>query len=129
VLHDVPSSQPSSRTPNQPALPSAHQPTPVTPPPLRLPPQFYSSGVYQGGALAPIIMLNRQRASSVCSVADMSHTVLITGYNTTATTPYLTIKNSFGASWGQGGMGRILLGSDYTGTCGIYAVSWGGWKA
>ena len=92
-------------------------------PPLPACLQFYSSGVYVGGALAPIIMLDRKLSYTICSAADMSHAVLLVGYNATAATPFMTFKNSWGTSWGRAGYGQVLMAPDFMGTCGIYSVS------
>ena len=94
---------------------------PCPPLPARL--QFYSSGVYVGGALAPIITLDRKLSYTICSAADMSHAILLVGYNATAATPFMTFKNSWGTSWGSAGYGQVLMAPDFMGTCGIYSVS------
>ncbi|GAB4816972.1 hypothetical protein N2152v2_004018 [Parachlorella kessleri] len=90
--------------------------------------QFYSSGVYVGGALAPVIMLDRKLSYTICSAADMSHAVLLVGYNATAAMPFMTFKNSWGSSWGRAGYGQVFMAPDFMGTCGIYSVSAPAWK-
>ncbi|XP_065874216.1 vignain [Euphorbia lathyris] len=66
--------------------------------------QFYSEGVYSGS----------------CGT-DLDHGVAIVGYGTTVDgTKYWTVKNSWGAEWGEKGYIRMKRGiSKKTGQCGI----------
>mmetsp|Transcript_90142 Transcript_90142/g.257760 ORF Transcript_90142/g.257760 Transcript_90142/m.257760 type:complete len:147 (+) Transcript_90142:508-948(+) len=62
--------------------------------------QFYKSGVYN---------------PSNCNPDNLDHAVLMVGFGTDDI-PYWTIKNSWGASWGEDGYFRIVRG---TGACGV----------
>jgi len=42
---------------------------------------------------------------------DINHMICIVGYDDTATTPYLIVKNSWGTGWGEKGFGKIAYGS------------------
>ena len=63
----------------------------------------YASGVY---------------SSTVCKngAMDVNHAVLAVGYGTDGGKDYWTVKNSWGAKWGEDGYFRIKRGD---GTCGI----------
>lgn len=64
--------------------------------------QFYKSGVYN---------------PKVCDPQSLDHAVLIVGFGVdTSFGAYWTVKNSWGANWGENGYFRIARGS---GTCGI----------
>jgi len=62
--------------------------------------QFYKSG----------IMTHTQ-----CGT-DLDHCVQIAGYDTSSTTPYWNVRNSWGASWGEKGYLRLEYGHN---TCGL----------
>jgi len=80
--------------------------------------QSYSSGVLTTGC-GPVV----------------DHAVALVGYNTSASTPYWIVRNSWGSSWGQNGF--ILLGHNEgslikkAGVCGIntktYSVTTKNW--
>jgi len=63
---------------------------------------FYSGGVLSGR----------------CSGAwdDMDHCVQLVGYDTTASTPFWKVRNSWGSSWGESGFIRLPMGKN---SCGI----------
>ena len=73
--------------------------------------------MYNGGAGATV-MLGGRRVVTSCASAAAQHAVLLTGYSTADGS--FSFKNSFGASWGQAGFGRIALTQE--GTCGLYQV-------
>jgi len=60
---------------------------------------------YSGG-----IMTARQCGTS------LDHCTQITGYDTSASTPYWSVRNSWGADWGENGYIRLEFG---TNTCGL----------
>lgn len=60
--------------------------------------QFYTSGIL----------------TSNCG-KKLDHGVLVTSYGTDGSTPYWTIKNSWGSRWGENGYIRIKRGSDLCG--------------
>jgi len=55
----------------------------------------------------------------------MNHAVVATGYDSTGSSPYWTVRNSWGSGWGEDGYIRIGMGSDGSvpnsgkGNCGI----------
>nr|XP_056710990.1 cathepsin O [Euleptes europaea] len=51
-----------------------------------------------------------------CSSGEANHAVLITGFDTTGSTPYWIVRNSWGRSWGIDGYARVKIGSN---VCGI----------
>jgi len=53
-----------------------------------------------------------------CSAAydDLDHCVQLVGYDTTASTPYWKVRNSWGTSWGESGFIRLPMGKNF---CGI----------
>jgi len=64
--------------------------------------QTYSSGVL----VAP-------NCSDSCN-----HAITAVGYNSNVSTPYYIVRNSWGASWGQGGYINMAMTTG-NGTCGI----------
>jgi len=67
--------------------------------------QLYSGGVYTG---------------SGCSTTRLNHAVTATGFGTTSGTKTLTVKNSWGSTWGS--HGYIYFARDgRTNTCGVYS--------
>lgn len=56
---------------------------------------------------------------------QLDHGVLVTGYGTDGATPYYTLKNSWGASWGEGGYVRLQRGGagNGKGTCGLLLLA------
>jgi C1A family cysteine protease len=83
--------------------------------------QSYSSGVLTTGC-GPLL----------------DHAVALEGYNSSASTPYWIVRNSWGSGWGQGGY--ILIGQGdgnshvpKAGVCGIrqkaYSVTTKNWSA
>lgn len=75
--------------------------------------QYYKSGVWDGHieSLSPALG---------CKPSNLDHAVLLVGYGVDRTTgtdvPYWTVKNSWGADWGEDGYFRIQRG---VGMCGI----------
>ena len=63
--------------------------------------QFYNGGVVDSG----------------CGT-NLDHGVLAVGYDTTASTPYYWVKNSWGSSWGIGGYIKLGI-TNGAGICGI----------
>ncbi|OMJ82266.1 hypothetical protein SteCoe_17045 [Stentor coeruleus] len=53
---------------------------------------------------------------------DVSHYVLVVGYNNTEPNPYFIVKNSWGGDWGESGYIRIGIQGG-TGICGIQVSS------
>lgn len=53
---------------------------------------------------------------------DVSHYVLVVGYNSTEPNPYFIVKNSWGGDWGESGYIRIGIQGG-TGVCGIQVSS------
>ena len=75
---------------------------------------FYQGGIYDGAGV-----------SSRCTSGAINHVLLLVGYNQTdPASSYLTLKNSWGASWGEGGFARLVMVDRFVtpGTCGIYQV-------
>jgi len=64
--------------------------------------QDYSSGVMS--------------AWDCCWFCQLDHCVQLVGYDTTATTPFYIVRNSWGTSWGESGFIRLAMGSN---ACGI----------
>jgi len=56
--------------------------------------------------------------SRKCSGAwkKLDHCVQLVGYDTTASTPYWKVKNSWGTGWGERGYIRLPMGEN---SCGI----------
>jgi len=60
-----------------------------------------------------------------CPRTSMNQAVVATGYDSTGSSPYWTVRNSWGESWGEGGYIRIAMGTDGNvpnngkGLCGI----------
>merc|ERR1712080_453322 len=65
--------------------------------------QLYDGGVY---------------TSSTCSTSRLNHAVTATGYGSTSGTNTLTIKNSWGSSWGD--KGYIYFARTGKNTCGVF---------
>jgi cathepsin L len=69
--------------------------------------RWYSGGVYGGGA---------------CSTTHLNHAMAVVGWGvevaSTYHLTYWTVKNSWGAGWGERGFVRVARGSD-SNTCGI----------
>merc|ERR1719469_1303592 len=65
--------------------------------------QFYSGGVANPSA-------------SSCKPADLDHGVSFVAFGEDSGSPYWTIRNSWGSSWGEAGHYRIMRG---TGACGL----------
>ena len=61
--------------------------------------------MYTGGVYDPWLCMGQP-----------NHAVLAVGFDTTASTPFYKVKNSWGASWGEDGFFRIAIKSG-TGTC------------
>jgi C1A family cysteine protease len=63
--------------------------------------QFYTDGIFN---------------PSSCNPAILNHALMAVGYDVTAPTPYWIIQNSWGTSWGEKGLFRMVFGKN---TCGI----------
>ncbi|KRX09275.1 hypothetical protein PPERSA_05944 [Pseudocohnilembus persalinus] len=63
--------------------------------------QFYSKGII----------------TSNCGT-DLNHAILLVGYDLTEETPYWTVQNSWGTTWGEKGFGKIAI-TEGDGVCGI----------
>jgi len=70
------------------------------------------------GALLPWLQFYRRGVANPrhCSKTSLDHGVLITGYGTDGSSPYWSVKNSWGGKWGESGYFRIARG---VGACGI----------
>ena len=72
----------------------------------------YKSGVYNG--------------ASECHFFDVNHVVAIVGYGTetigNTTIDYWKIRNSWGPSWGEKGMGKLIRNKNHV--CGIAFNVW-----
>lgn len=70
------------------------------------------------GAIFPWLQFYRRGVAhpKFCSTTNLDHGVLITGYGTDDSKPYWSVKNSWGAKWGEEGYFRIARGA---GVCGI----------
>ena len=68
--------------------------------------QFYKKGVFSPGGLFK------------CDPKKLDHGVLLVGYGTDAGKDYWTVKNSWGATWGESGYFRLERG---VGACGVNA--------
>ena len=65
-------------------------------------------------------------SSKTCPNNNVNHAMVITGYN--AATGYWSIKNSWGAGWGEQGYVRVTMagnGVNSNGPCSLYM--YGGW--
>jgi len=62
---------------------------------------------YEGGVIT----------SKLCGTST-NHAVVMVGYNTTGSTPYWIVRNSWGPDWGDYGYVNIAMG-EYPGICGI----------
>nr|XP_003418556.1 cathepsin O [Loxodonta africana] len=51
-----------------------------------------------------------------CSSGEANHAVLVTGFDTTGSTPYWIVRNSWGSSWGVDGYAHVKMGANI---CGI----------
>ena len=63
---------------------------------------------YAGGVLT----------SSLCGWS-INHAIMAVGYNADAQEPYYIVRNSWGASWGQGGYIQLGVTQSGPGVCGI----------
>jgi len=70
--------------------------------------QYYKSGVWTGISFGPAV--------TGCTKTSLNHAIVVTGYGVDGSTPYWTVKNSWGSKWGESGYFRIARGQ---GTCGI----------
>jgi C1A family cysteine protease len=66
--------------------------------------QFYNSGVYTASACGQT------------TEDDLDHCVQIVGYDTSASSPYWNVRNSWGTDWGEKGFIRLQYGKN---TCGL----------
>lgn len=67
--------------------------------------QYYKGGIWDGGS-----------GIARCTKQSLNHAILIVGYGEEDGEKYWTIKNSWGASWGEDGYFRMVRGE---GACGI----------
>jgi C1A family cysteine protease len=60
-------------------------------------------------------------SSTTCTLS-VNHAMVLVGYDTSApAAPYWTIRNSWGANWGEAGYARVAMKGDGTpGMCGMY---------
>jgi C1A family cysteine protease len=57
--------------------------------------------------------------SASCGTS-LDHGVLVVGYDTTGSSPYWKVKNSWGSSWGEDGYIRLGMSTSGSGICGMY---------
>eukprot|EP00271_Cylindrocystis_brebissonii_P007979 TRINITY_DN2197_c0_g2_i2.p1 TRINITY_DN2197_c0_g2~~TRINITY_DN2197_c0_g2_i2.p1 ORF type:complete len:1042 (-),score=112.83 TRINITY_DN2197_c0_g2_i2:379-3504(-) len=60
-------------------------------------------------------------ADPACFLNGVDHTVLLVGYDLTASVPYWLLKNSWGGTWGESGYMRMAI-TGGEGICGINTV-------
>jgi len=51
---------------------------------------------------------------------NLDHGVLVVGYDTSGSSPYWKVKNSWGSSWGEAGYIRLGMARSGSGICGMY---------
>ena len=51
---------------------------------------------------------------------NLDHGVLVVGYDTTGSSPYWKVKNSWGSTWGESGYIRLGMATSGSGICGMY---------
>lgn len=50
--------------------------------------------------------------------SSMDHAVVVEGYDSTASTPYFLVRNSWGVGWGENGYVKFAMATG-KGTCGM----------
>lgn len=71
---------------------------------------------YKGG------VLTHDSGCECDSTSCIDHAIVVTGYDTTAPTPYWKLRNSYGSGWGEEGYFRIAMNDRGIGEWGLFGM-------